>query len=159
MSDTIDHAAAVAVPTEEPKEVIHLFKSKPEMMGYAFKNGKVVHFMNHNYFTADADEIAELTKECKTSTTFYIDAENKTVADVAAFNDPLAGIKQRIREEERLKLMEEMGMSRDMGKSENKGLGQIANSMSIRGASQNSNSVPASSGIKVGGGASASRVS
>jgi len=112
---------------------LRLFKSRADTMGYVFKTGKMIHFLNGEYATAAKDEIEELTTECENGhPNYYIDA-NQTVVD-SEQRDPMAVLRARIREEERAKLMAAVGNPlRDMGETAQGKLEGIANSHSITG--------------------------
>lgn len=110
-----------------------LFKSRAQVMGHVFKNGKSVHFMNHNYFTTDKAEIEELTAEAESGhPNIYIDPE-MTEIDPQML-DPMAVLRAKIAEEERAKILAAMNPQNDMGTSDAGGkLQGISNSESIRG--------------------------
>lgn len=109
-----------------------LFKSRAPIMGYCFRSGKIVHFVNHMYTTTDEDEIKELTKECKAGHhNYYID-ENQTTISSEQVN-PMEALRESIRKEELAKLIAQ-NPNRDMGTTPQGGrLEGIANSASIRG--------------------------
>jgi hypothetical protein len=129
-----------------------LFKSRAPIMGYAFKDGSVVHFINHGYATTNKKHIEELTAECEAGhPNYYIDPnETETTTDLI---DPMGALRARIREEERAKLLTATDPSRDMGATDQSGkLQGIANSQSVMGAIAASNGVaatPAPSGVSV----------
>ena len=137
-----------------------LFKSRSPEMGYVFRSGRTIHFVAGQFATANQKEIDELNEVCaERHPCFYIDSEQSQIEEEAL--DPLAAMKAKIREEERLKLL--ASMNRDMGETTFNGkLGGIANSSTIRGlavesgtqqtgpavAAESKNSIPAGS-IKV----------
>jgi hypothetical protein len=109
-----------------------VFKSHAPVMGYAFKDGTVIHFRNHMYTTTSPKEIAELTAECEAGhPNYYIDPEQKTIDSEQM--DPLAVLTAKIREEERAKLLAATDPTRDMGATAQGKLEGIANSASIQG--------------------------
>jgi hypothetical protein len=131
-----------------------LFKSRAPIMGYCFKDGSVVHFINHGYATTNKKHIEELTAECEAGhPNYYIDPnETETTTDLI---DPMGALRARIREEERAKILAATDINRDMGETDQSGkLKGIANSQSIQGAMAASNGVaavpaPASVSVKV----------
>lgn len=118
--------------------LLTVFKSQAPTMGYVFKSGKTVHFINHIYATAAKDEIEELTTECQNGhPNYYIDAE-MTQVDSAALN-PMEVLRAQIRAEERAALLAATNPSRDMGTTEQGGkLEGIANSVTITGLAASS---------------------
>jgi hypothetical protein len=110
-----------------------LFKSHAQVMGYAFKSGKVVHFMNGVYATNSKVEIEELTTECENGhPVYYIDPKQKTVD--SEMLDPMAVLRAQIREEERIKLINATSIHRDMGSTDqNAKLTGIATSTTVAG--------------------------
>ena len=125
------------VKADLPEHMLKLFKSRPAHMGYVFRDGTNVHFIDHEYKTNRQSEIDELTEVCNEGgTTYYIDPEQTEISSIKV--DPLAALTAKIREEERVKLL--LSMERDMGETKHTGkLEGIANSSSIRGASVASN--------------------
>lgn len=122
-------------------------------MGYVFRSGRTIHFVNGEFATSNEDEITELTRECKAGhPCYYIDDGSKTIESEAL--DPLAALKAKIRAEERAKLM--AATDRDMGTTQHTGkLEGIANSRTIVGLVSDSVSsatpgvsVPSSAGAK-----------
>ena len=113
--------------------VMHLFKSRADVMGYVFKSGKSVHFMQGQYATSAKNEIEELIQECENGhPNFFVDPKQKTV--VAADLDPMAKIRAQIREEERAKLLAATDINRDMGTTPQDGkLTGISNSQTVAG--------------------------
>lgn len=112
--------------------LLTVFKSHAPTMGYVFRTGKLVHFVNHIYATSAEDEIEELTKECKNShPNYYIDDEMKQV-DSSALN-PMEVLRAQIRAEERAALLAATNQGRDMGTTEQGKLEGIANSQTITG--------------------------
>jgi hypothetical protein len=142
-----------------------VFKSRAPIMGYVFKTGKLIHFINGIYATSAKDEIEELTTECENGhPNYYIDENQKTID--SANLDPMAALRAQIREEERAKLLAATNVNRDMGSTTHSGkLEGIANSQSIAGAVVQSEAqgtalgqtVPSGS-IKVAGGATATKL-
>ena len=137
------------------EESFTLFKSHAATLGYVFRNGKGITFLEGSYATKDPEEIAELTKECKAGhPNYYIDNNQKTVATERT--DPMAVLIAKIREEERAKLVIAIDKERNMGTTDQSGkLLGIANSNTVSGATGASNAgevttpgVPASS-IKI----------
>jgi hypothetical protein len=110
-----------------------LFKSKAPVMGYVFKSGKMIHFINGIYATESKSEIEELTTECENGhPNYYID-KNELAIDSETL-DPIAALRAQIREEERIKLLAATNPDRDMGTTVNTGkLEGISNSRSIQG--------------------------
>lgn len=108
-------------------------------MGYAFRSGKTVHFLNGMYATESETEIKELTEECKSGhENYYIDSAQTTIE--SEMMDPMAILIARIREEERAKLILATNPGRDMGGTAFTGrLEGIANSASINGMQAASN--------------------
>jgi hypothetical protein len=127
-------------------------------MGYVFKSGKTVHFLNGMYATSSKDEIEELTKECEDhSSNYYIQA-GETEIDSAAL-DPIAALRAKIREEERAKLMEATQSGRDFGNTNQSGkLEGMANSQTVSGASAQSEAQAAAARVIVPAKASASKL-
>lgn len=114
------------MPTE-----LTLFKSRAPVMGYCFRSGKVVHFVNHMYTTTDQDEIDELTKECrKGHPNYYIDEAQTTISSVQV--NPMEALREAIRQEEIAKLRA-YNPNNDFGQTAQGKLEGIANSQSIRG--------------------------
>lgn len=118
--------------------LLTVFKSQAPTMGYVFKSGKTVHFVNHIYATAAKDEIEEMTAECQNGhPNYYIDSEMKEV-DSAQLN-PMEVLRAQIRAEERAALLAATNPSRDMGQTEQGGkLEGIANSVTITGLAASS---------------------
>jgi hypothetical protein len=85
------------------------------------------------YATSNKDEVEELTRECGDHTSNYYIQEGETEIDSAAL-DPLAGIKAKIREEERAALIAATQSDRDFGNTSQGKLCGIANSKTISGA-------------------------
>lgn len=109
-----------------------VFKSQAPVMGYCFRNGKVIHFVNGIYATSSKEEIAELTTECENGhPNYYIDAEQTKID--SEMLDPMAALRARIREEERAKLIAATDPTRDMGTTAQGKLEGIANSHTIAG--------------------------
>lgn len=130
-----------------------LFKSHAQVMGYVFKSGKTVHFMNGCYATSAKDEIAELTTECENGhPNFYIDPNMKVVDSDKI--DPMSVLRAQIREEERAKLLAATNPNRDMGQVPHSGkLEGIGNSASIVGLqvqSEAQGNAAQNLGVKVG---------
>lgn len=99
-------------------------------MGYVFRSGRAVHFVNGEFATSNKTEIEELTAECEAGhPCYYIDNEAKTV-DSAAL-DPMAALKAKWKEEGRLEALKQQ--SRDMGETTQGKLEGISNSATIRG--------------------------
>ena len=113
--------------------LLTVFKSHAPVMGYVFRTGKLVHFVNHIYATSAEDEIEELTKECKNGhPNYYIDSE-MTQVDSSALN-PMEVLRAQIRAEERAALLAATNPNRDMGETNQSGkLEGIANSQTITG--------------------------
>ena len=118
----------------KPTPTLFLFKSRADVMGYVFKSGKGIHFMQGQYATSAKNEIAELTEECENGhPNFYIDPKQKMVSQEEL--DPMHKIRAQIREEERAKLLAATDINRDMGSTMQDGkLTGISNSQSIIGA-------------------------
>lgn len=108
-----------------------LFKSRAPVMGYCFRSGKVVHFVNHMYTTTDPDEIKELTAECrKGHPNYYIDDNQVTISSIQV--NPMEALREAIRKEEIAKLRA-YNPNNDFGETVQGKLEGIANSNSIRG--------------------------
>jgi len=110
-----------------------LFKSRADVMGYAFRSGKTVHFLQGRYATSAKDEIEELTKECENGhPTFFIDPNEKVID--SARMDPISVLREQIRKEELAKLLAATNIGRDMGSTDqHKMLQGISNSQSVAG--------------------------
>lgn len=107
-----------------------LFKSRATAMGYVFRSGRTVHFVNGEFATSNKAEIEELTAECESGhPCYYIDADQTTVDSEAV--DPMAGMKAKWKEEGRLEALK--SIARDMGETAQGKLEGIANSATIRG--------------------------
>ena len=130
----------MATETAKTTAELHLFKSRADVMGYVFKSGKGVHFMQGMYATRAKDEIAELTEECENAhPNFYIDPKQTTVKPEDM--DPMAKIRAQIREEERAKLLAATDMNRDMGSTaQDQKLQGISNSQTVAGLAVGSES-------------------
>jgi hypothetical protein len=138
--------------------IANLFKSRASVMGYVFRSGKGVHFLDHNYTTTSEAEIAELNEEVKNGhPDIYIDTDMVTV-DTDQLS-PMAVLRAKIAEEERAKIMAAIRAGNDMGSTQAGRLEGIATSASIVGLQADSTSVaPAAaepstqvtSGVKVG---------
>jgi len=110
-----------------------LFKSRADVMGYVFKSGKGIHFMQGQYATSAKNEIEELTAECENGhPNYFIDPKQRTVT--AEQLDPMHKIREQIRAEERAKLLAATDINRDMGETDqNAKLTGISNSHSVAG--------------------------
>ena len=136
--------------------VVNLFKSRASVMGYVFRNGKGVHFVDHNYTTTSQAEIDELNDEVANGhPDIYIDKDMVTV-DTEMLN-PMAVIRAKIREEERAAILKAIAAGNDMGSTEPGRLEGIATSASIVGLQADSTSAsaaaagtPVTAGVKVG---------
>jgi hypothetical protein len=101
-------------------------------MGYVFRSGKMIHFINGIYATESKSEIDELTTECENGhPNYYID-KNELAIDSETL-DPIAALRAQIREEERIKLLAATNPDRDMGTTAQGKLEGISNSRSIHG--------------------------
>jgi hypothetical protein len=137
---------------------LSVFKSHAAAMGYVFKSGKTVHFMNGMYATSNKDEIEELTKECEDHSSNYYIQEGETEIDSAAL-DPIAALRARIREEKRAKLIEATQSDRDFGNTNQSGkLEGMANSRTVSGASAQSEAQAAAARVIIPAKASASKL-
>lgn len=111
---------------------VNLFKSRPQTIGYVFKSGKTIHFVNHQYTTTAPDEIAELTAECKANDAFFY-VEGDGMIDTTTL-DPIAGLRKQIEVELMAKLAAQGNPLRDMGSTPQQLKVQgIANSQTING--------------------------
>lgn len=136
--------------------VANLFKSRASVMGYVFKNGKAIHFVDHNYTTTAQSEIDELNEEVANGhPDIYIDKDMVTV-DTTMLS-PMAVLRAKIREEERAAILKAMSTQNDMGSTAPGRLEGIATSASIVGLQADSTSLPgaidsapATAGVKVG---------
>ena len=134
----------------EPTPVVKpykIFKSRAHTMGYVFRSGANVHFVNHRLITKIPAEIAEMTAECEAGhPNFYIDPEDFETDNVVT--DPHAALREQIRQEELVKLL---ASDRDFGKTEWTGkISGIANSTSIRSGAAESGSGMAQGAIAQG---------
>lgn len=100
----------------------HLFKSPMRSWKFFMPDGKALIFANHEFSTSDEGEIAYLQYEIKRGhPSIYVDPNEPFVT--AEKLDPIAGLRKRIAEEERARILEEMRLAsgdpnRDMGTSE-----------------------------------------
>ena len=104
----------------ETQTQTYLFKSPQRSWKYFMPDGKALIFANYEYSTADEGEVAELTYQIKRGhPAIYVDPNEPYVT--AEKLDPLAGLRKRIQEEERAKILAEMAAAtnpeRDMGVS------------------------------------------
>ena len=134
----------------EPTPVVKpykIFKSRAQIMGYVFRTGANVHFVNHRLVTKIPAEIAEMTAECEAGhPNFYIDPDEFETDNIVM--DPHAALREQIRQEEIAKLM---ASDRDFGKTEWTGkISGIANSTSIRSGVAESGSGMAAGAIATG---------
>jgi hypothetical protein len=128
-----------------------VFKSKAPVLGYVFKSGKSVHFLNHIYLTNAKDEIEELTLEADNGhPNFYIDPEMTEIDPIML--DPMAVLRAKIREEERASLLAATNPNNDMGSTQEGKLEGISTSASVAGLMGHSDatSQPLPSTVKVG---------
>ena len=111
-----------------------LFKSKAPVMGYAFRSGKVIHFVAGLYATSIPSEITELTEVCQDSPTFYIDSDQKEIAEEAM--NPVAVLKAQLRAEILAEQLAATGdVNRNLGTTDGSGkLGNITTSATLLGA-------------------------
>ena len=110
--------------------ILTLFKSHAPSMGYVFRSGRTVHFVNGEFATSNKTEIEELTFECESGhPCYYIDSEQTQVDSTAL--DPMAALKAKWKEEGRLEALKVM--SRNMGDTAQGKLEGISNSATIRG--------------------------
>lgn len=125
---------------------LHVFRSQAAVMGYSLKDGSVIHFVNGMYATADKKHIEELTELCTSGHYNYFLDEKEITVD-SEILDPMAMLRARIREEERIKLIAATDVNRDMGQTDQSGkLGGIANSQSVMGAVASSNGASTGAG-------------
>ena len=131
-----------------PAKPYKIFKSRAQVMGYVFRSGANVHFVNHRFVTKVPSEIEEMTKECEAGhPNFYIDPDDFETDNVVT--DPMEALRAQIREEERAKLL--LQGDRDLGKTEWNGkISGIANSTSIRSGAAESGSGQATGAIASG---------
>jgi hypothetical protein len=120
-------------PVKKPEPEMALFKSRADIMGYVFRSGKGVHFIQGNYATSNKAEIEELTAECEAGhPNFYIDPKQTHVNKEDL--DPMAKLRAQIREEERIKLLNATDINRDMGTTpQDQKLSGISNSSTVSG--------------------------
>lgn len=139
-AEIIDTPAPAAKPFK-------IFKSRAHTMGYVFKSGTNVHFINHKFITKIPAEIEEMTAECNAGhPNFYIDSDEFETDNVVI--DPHAALREQIRQEELAKLL---ASDRDFGKTEWTGkIAGIANSTSIRSGMAESGSGMAQGAIAAG---------
>jgi hypothetical protein len=103
----------------------NLYKSPMPFWNFIFPNGKKAVFSQGQYMTIDPYEIEQLNGEVsKNHPMIYVDP-NEIVASEERF-DPMIGLRKRIAEEERARILAEMeaaiNPNRDMGESENQRL-------------------------------------
>lgn len=121
--------------------VANLFKSRASVMGYVFKNGKSIHFVDHNYTTTAQSEIDELNEEVANGhPDIYVDKDMVTV-DTTMLS-PMAVLRAKIREEERAAILKAMSAQNAMGSTAPGRLEGIATSASIVGLQVDSTSLP-----------------
>ena len=100
---------------------MRLYKSPMRSWKYFFTDGTPAIFANGEYMTDEESRIAELDMQVKLRhPAIYIDATEKFVSEERL--DPLVGLRKRIAEEERAKVLAEMraaagNMDRDMGET------------------------------------------
>lgn len=143
--------------------MLKIFKSRLPRISYIFEDGTVAVFAprtNHtqgHYLTSEESKIAELTKVANGNRHphIFIDPDDIEVDEADA--DPAVAFRNRIRDEERAKLIAELGdpnqmqaasnvilpeslVKKDLGTTEAKAtLGGIGNSISIAGTAAESN--------------------
>ena len=122
-------------------KVLTLFKSHAPAMGYVFRSGRTIHFVDGIFATSNKAEIEELTAECEAGhPCYYIDDEQTTVTSEQL--DPMAALKAKWKEEGRLEALKQQ--NRDMGETaQSAKLEGIANSKTIVGLVPDSISSPA----------------
>ena len=100
-------------------------------MGYVFRSGRTIHFVDGTFATSNKAEIEELTAECENGhPCYYIDDAQTTITPEAL--DPMAALKAKWKEEGRLEALKQT--NRDMGETTHSGkLEGIANSKTIVG--------------------------
>lgn len=120
---------------------VNLFKSRPQTVGFVFKSGKTIHFVNHQYTTTFKNEIDELTTECESNPEYFYIEDGRAVVDSTAI-DPLSRLKAEMYEQAKKDILAAQGNPlRDMGSTEFSGkLEGIANSQTIRGLTADSES-------------------
>ena len=125
-----------------------LFKSRAETMGYVFRSGTNVHFVNGRYLTTNPAEIAELEDVCSQGNPcFYDDPEEQEMNPKLV--NPMEALRAKIREEERIKLLLEQ--ANDRGETKFSGrLEGVANSTTIRSGMAESGSGMATGSIASG---------
>ena len=107
-----------------------LFKSRAPAMGYVFRSGRTIHFVDGTFATSNKAEIEELTAECEAGhPCYYIDSEQTKIESEAL--DPMAALKAKWKEEGRLEALKQQ--ERDMGATVQGKLEGIANSKTIVG--------------------------
>lgn len=145
---TTPPAEIVEVTPAPAAKIYRIFKSRAPVMGYVFRTGANVHFVNHKFVTKIPSEIKEMTEECEAGhPNFYIDPNEFETDNVVI--DPMEALRAQIREEERAKLL--LQGDRDFGKTAFSGrLEGIANSTSIRSGAAESGSGMAAGSIAQG---------
>ena len=148
MSDPTSTSGAEIIEAVPAAKPYRIFKSRAPVMGYVFRSGANVHFVNHKFVTKIPSEIKEMTEECEAGhPNFYVDPNEFETDNVVV--DPLEALRAQIREEERAKLL--LQGDRDMGATKFSGrLEGIANSTSIRSGAAESGSGMAAGSIAQG---------
>ncbi len=110
------------IKADEPEEILHLFYCKRLSTHYHFLNGTSAAFVDGKYATKKQNEIKELQNEiAQGHPDFYIDPKKLTVTREQL--EPDYELRQRIRKEEKEKLMANLDPARNMGNYDAKNAG------------------------------------
>ena len=126
--------------TETTPKMVNIFYSRAKTMGYVFRSGRVVHFVDGKFTTTNKAEIAELSEECEANPqgNYYIDSEQLTIdADQL---DPVALMYAKMLKQAREEVAAATNPARDMGETKQGKLEGVANTNSIRGLLADSSS-------------------
>jgi hypothetical protein len=102
-----------APQAEVQEKMLKIYKSRLPRITYVLEDGQLAVFAprtNHSqghYLTDDPKHISELDRVCKKHPHLYIDPEESEIA--ARLADPAVAMREQIREEERAKLIAELG--------------------------------------------------
>jgi len=120
-STKTDKLAALKKVTEKKEETktVAIFYSTISSCRYAFLSGKIAHFMGGVYRTDDMQEIEELANEVDKGHPIIFVDPNRISEEINV--DPLADMKNKIREEERQKLLEELNQNQNAAMNMNLG--------------------------------------
>lgn len=133
-------------------KLVNIFFSHAPTMGYCFRTGRLVHFVNGQYTTSNKAEIDELNEVCEEPNSNYFIKPDQLTVDPTQL-DPMAVLYAKMMEKARAEVAAATDRTRDMGKTEVGKLEGIANSDTIRGLTAESSAAkvtPVASGsIKV----------